>query len=156
MKNAKQIIVSNIQWDAPKSANLPDNVMININDDNADLLEDIDGYADNLSDYLSDTYEYCHEGFSVDIITDLKETAECIVAILADCGFDDVTDSSGYFVIKEFDDNTDRAVDVYKSTNGGNPHYIIYCSYEDDSSDYAYTDDLSVDSLIKKLEELCA
>lgn len=64
MTNIKQIIVTNIKWDAPKSANLPKRVVIDINEDNKYLLEDIDGYADNLSDYLSDTYEYCHEGFS--------------------------------------------------------------------------------------------
>lgn len=65
MKNVKQIIVTAIKWDAPKSANLPKRVVIDINEDNKYLLEDIDGYADELSDYLSDTYEYCHEGFKV-------------------------------------------------------------------------------------------
>ena len=65
MKNIKQIIVTNIKWDTPKSASLPKRVVIDINEDNQYLLEDIEGYADNLSDYLSDTYEYCHEGFNV-------------------------------------------------------------------------------------------
>ena len=65
MKNIKQIIVTNIKWDAPKSVSLPKRVVIDINEDNQYLLEDIKGYADNLSDYLSDTYEYCHEGFNV-------------------------------------------------------------------------------------------
>lgn len=65
MENVKQIIVTNIKWDAPKSANLPKRIVIDINEDNKYLLEDIDGYADELSDYLSDTYEYCHEGFNV-------------------------------------------------------------------------------------------
>jgi hypothetical protein len=65
MENIKQIIVTNIKWDAPKSANLPKRVVIDINEDNEYLLEDIEDYADNLSDYLSDTYEYCHEGFNV-------------------------------------------------------------------------------------------
>ena len=66
MENIKRIIVTNIKWDAPKSAKLPKKVIIDINEDNEYLLEDIDGYADELSDYLSDTYEYCHEGFAVD------------------------------------------------------------------------------------------
>ena len=65
MKNIKQIIVTNIKWDAPKSVSLPKRVVIDINEDNQYLLEDIEGYADNLSDYLSATYEYCHEGFNV-------------------------------------------------------------------------------------------
>ena len=64
MENVKQIIVTNIKWDAPKSANLPKRVVININRDNECLLEDIDGYADELCDYLSDEYEYCIEGFN--------------------------------------------------------------------------------------------
>ena len=83
----------------------------------------------------------------------LKLIAKCIAEILDDCGFDDVTDSSGYYIIKEIDNEVDRAVDVYKSTVGGNPHYVIYCSYEDDSFDYRYTNDLSVEQLESKLEE---
>jgi hypothetical protein len=83
----------------------------------------------------------------------LKEIAECIVGALEDCGFNDVTDSSGYIVIKEFSDGTDRAVDVYKSNEDGNPHYVIYCSYEDEDFDYRYTDDLSVEQLENQLKE---
>lgn len=64
MRNITKIIVTNIKWDADKSAKLPKRIVININKDNEHLLEDIDGYADNLSDYLTDEYEYCHEGFS--------------------------------------------------------------------------------------------
>ena len=65
MKNVKQIVVTNIKWDAPKSANLPKRVVIDINKDNEYLLEDIEGYANELCDYLSDEYEYCIEGFNV-------------------------------------------------------------------------------------------
>jgi hypothetical protein len=65
IKKVEKITVTSIQWDAPKSADLPKQIVIEINMDNADLLEDIDGYANNLSDYLSDTYDYCHEGFNV-------------------------------------------------------------------------------------------
>lgn len=61
----KQIVVTDIKWDAPKSANLPKRVVIDITAENEYLLEDINEYAENLSDYLSDTYEYCHAGFSV-------------------------------------------------------------------------------------------
>ena len=57
------IKVTNIVWDAPKSVNLPKQLIIKINMDNVDLLEDIENDADNLSDYLSDTYDYCHKGF---------------------------------------------------------------------------------------------
>lgn len=65
MTNVKQIIVTSIKWDAPKSADLPKRVVIDINKDNEYLLEDIDGYADELCDYLSDEYGYCIEGFNV-------------------------------------------------------------------------------------------
>lgn len=39
--------------------------LIDINEDNEYLLEDIEYCADNLSDYISDTYGYCHNGFKV-------------------------------------------------------------------------------------------
>lgn len=83
----------------------------------------------------------------------LKNIARYIVEDLERCGFDDVTDSSGYYIVKEFADGTDRAVDVYKSNDGENSHYVIYCSYEDEDFDYKYTNDLSVEQLISKLEE---
>lgn len=85
----------------------------------------------------------------------IKETAMVIVEELSTKDFNDVTCGSGYFIVKEFEDGTDRAVDVYKSTLGGYPHYVIYCSYEDDDFDYMYTDDLSVGQLESKLEEFC-
>lgn len=68
MKKVKQIVVTNIKWDAPKSAKLPKKVVIDIVEANEHLLEDIDGCAEAVSDYLSDTYEYCHEGFGVKCI----------------------------------------------------------------------------------------
>ena len=83
----------------------------------------------------------------------LRTIAECIIEVLNGCRCDDITDSSGYFVIKEFDDGTDRAVDIHKSSVGGNFHYVIYCSYEDEDFDYKYTDDLSVEQLENKLIE---
>jgi hypothetical protein len=83
----------------------------------------------------------------------IKDIARYIAEDLENCGFDDVTDSSGYYIIKEFADGTDRAVDVYKSTVDGNPHYVIYCSYEDEDFDYRHTEDLSVEQLESKLEE---
>ena len=83
----------------------------------------------------------------------LKLIADCIVEDLKHCGFNDVTDSSGYYIIREFEDGTDRAVDVYKSNNDGKSHYVIYCSYEDEDFDYKYTEDLSVEQLVNKLEE---
>lgn len=61
----RQLEVTDIMWDAPKSANLPKKVVITIDETNEYLLEDIEEYAENLSDYLSDTYEYCHAGFNV-------------------------------------------------------------------------------------------
>lgn len=67
MQKIKKIIVTDIDWDAPKPANLPEEVTIDITPENEDLLEDIHGCADSLSDYLSDTYGYCHKGFTVDV-----------------------------------------------------------------------------------------
>lgn len=66
IKNIEEIIVFNIKWDTDgEDVNLPKKVIIKVTVDNADLLEDISGYADNLSNYLSDTYGYCHKGFKV-------------------------------------------------------------------------------------------
>lgn len=84
----------------------------------------------------------------------IKYIAQYIAEDLKRCGFDDVTDNSGYYVIKEFDDGTYRTVDVYKASDNGSLHYVIYCSYEDDDFDYVYTDDLSVEQLEDKLREL--
>lgn len=86
-------------------------------------------------------------------IENLKSIAKCIVEDLMNCGFDDVTDSSGYYIIKKIANGTDRAVDVYKSSVGGKFHYVIYCSYDYEDFDYKYTDDLSIEQLISKLEE---
>lgn len=83
----------------------------------------------------------------------LRDIAEYIVGVLKYCQFNDVTSSSGYCVIREFDNEMDRAVDVYKSDEDGRPHYVIYCSYEDEDVDFMYTDDLSVEQLANKLEE---
>lgn len=92
-------------------------------------------------------------GFGYLVENSLDSVANDIVMELEHCGFDDVTDSSGYFTIKEFSDGAERCVDVYKSTNDGNPHYVVYCSYEDEEHDYKYTDDLTVGALIKVLKE---
>lgn len=83
----------------------------------------------------------------------LKKIAQYIVEDLENCSFNDITDSSGYYIIREFADETDRAVDVYKSDHWGYPHYVIYCSYEDESYDFMYTDDLSVEQLESRLRE---
>ena len=92
-------------------------------------------------------------GFGYISENSLDGIANDIMIELENCGFDDVTDSSGYFVIREFPDGSERCVDVYKSTSGGNPHYVVCCVYEDDEHDYEYTDNLEAESLIKVLRE---
>ena len=94
--------------------------------------------------------KYCEydEPISIDA------TAKSIYDRLQYCGFNDITDSSGYFLIKQFEDGTDRAVDVYKSTEDKVPHYVIYVSYEDDNFDYRYTKDLSLEELTRVLKEI--
>lgn len=89
----------------------------------------------------------------VGAIKNLKSIAQHIAEDLRCCGFDDATDSSGYYVIKKFANGTDRTVDVYKSAVDGNPHYVIYCSYEDGDFDFRYTKDLSIKQLADKLKE---
>ena len=84
----------------------------------------------------------------------IDATAKSIYDRLQYCGFNDITDSSGYFLIKQFEDGTDRAVDVYKSTEDGEPHYVIYISYEDENFDYKYTNNLSLEELTRVLKEI--
>ena len=85
---------------------------------------------------------------------DLAVTASVIVDTLECLGFNDCTNSSGYYVIKRFEDDSEYCVDVYKSNLDGYDHYVVYCSYDDDTSVYAYTEDLSAESLEKVLREL--
>lgn len=86
----------------------------------------------------------------------LTEVARAIVETLESRGFNDCTNSSGYYVIKDLGDDLERCVDVYKSNDDGaeRDHYVVYCSYEDEEHDYRYTDDLSVESLEQVLREL--
>lgn len=65
LETVKQIVATGIKWDASKSSDLPKRVVIDITLNNAYLLDDINGYADELCDYLSDEYGYCIEGFNV-------------------------------------------------------------------------------------------
>lgn len=84
----------------------------------------------------------------------MLQLAEDIVIELKESKFDDVDDSSGYFLIREFEDGTERSVDVYKSTKRGYPHYVINVRYEDDTSDYKHTKDSSIKALQNILEEI--
>lgn len=65
----KRIIVTNIEWDAPKSATkkLPKEITIDVTPDKEYLLEDAEDYADAVGDYISDMTGWCHYGFAVDI-----------------------------------------------------------------------------------------
>ena len=65
LETVKQIVATGIKWDAPKSVALPKRVVIDITLDNANFLDDINGYADEFCNYLSNEYEYCIEGFNV-------------------------------------------------------------------------------------------
>lgn len=85
----------------------------------------------------------------------MHNMAENIVKHLESCGFDDCTDCTGYLLLRNFGNEKERLVDVYKSTGDGSedPHYVICCRYEDGYADFLYTKDLSVDDLATKLEE---
>lgn len=69
-----QISVTNIDWDwdgkhdgEPCPEHLPTELVIDDPELVPKLSEDIDGYAENLADYLSDTYEYCVCGFVAEL-----------------------------------------------------------------------------------------
>lgn len=61
-----QIRVYDIEWDADGVEGLPEEIIINV-EENDPLLEDIDGAADNLSDYISDEVGFCHYGFKAEM-----------------------------------------------------------------------------------------
>lgn len=60
----KKITVSNIDW-YDGNDTLPSK--IEIVDPDPALLEDIEGEAENLAEYLSDKYGYSVNGFAVDV-----------------------------------------------------------------------------------------
>ena len=84
----------------------------------------------------------------------LSKIAQDIVNVLYNCSFNNITQGSGYFVIKKIDDELDRCVDVTKwKKDDGTCYYAVYCLYEDDEGEWRYTKTLSVDELTKILEE---
>lgn len=78
------IIVSDINWDTDGNKEikkkLPKEVLIPITENNFNLIEDWNGCAENICDFLSDNYGYCIYSFSVDIEVDeldiVKENEE--------------------------------------------------------------------------------
>lgn len=86
----------------------------------------------------------------------LLKIAQDIVEILKERNFDDCTDHSGYFTIKE-DKENEINVCVHKSAYCGVPaHYAIYVAYEEiGAAEWKYTEDLSVDSLFEVLKRIC-
>lgn len=120
--------------------------------------ECLQDYVNNhMYDIESELIELAKEGGEYDenlSPINIEATAQSIYDRLQYCGFNNITDSSGYFLIKQFEDEIDRAVDVYKSTDDGEPHYVIYISYEDDNFDYKYTKDLSLEELTRVLKEI--
>ena len=67
-----KIVVSDIKWEKLKNKTYPPKeIEIPMNEiKDVFLLEDIEGYADYLSDYLSDKYGYLHYGFSTSVEKD--------------------------------------------------------------------------------------
>ena len=59
-----KIIVKNIKWDTDGETvdGLPDNVVID------ELTPNMAEVEDEISDYLSDTYGFCHYGFDYEIV----------------------------------------------------------------------------------------
>lgn len=68
-----KIKITNIDWDIDEDdltyakENLPSQTEIEITSETKYLLEDIDGYADNLTEFLSDKYGYCLNHYDVEV-----------------------------------------------------------------------------------------
>lgn len=88
----------------------------------------------------------------------LLKIAQDIVEILKERNFDDCTDHSGYFTIKEEKEN-EINICVHKTTyayNGFSAHYAVYVAYEEEgTTEWKYTENLSVDSLFEVLKSIC-
>ncbi len=102
---------------------------IDYDEDDEELIEDVDEY--------------------------LMDIAVEIADVLDDCEFDDITDHSGYYTIKEFDEEypEDRVVCVNKMSDDGQLYYSVYCVFEDETADWHHTNSLSVDELFDILKE---
>ncbi len=61
----KRIIVTDIGWDSTEE--LPSEMTIDVTPESEYLLDDINGSADNLSDYISEQTGYCHLGFCAEV-----------------------------------------------------------------------------------------
>ena len=68
------LVITDIKWDLEdedltkediENLNLPENIRLENPDE--ELLEDVDGYADNICDWLSDEYGFFVKGFHTDI-----------------------------------------------------------------------------------------
>ena len=92
---------------------------------------------------------------------ELMKIAQCMANELVDCRADDITDHTSYYTIREFEygefeDLGYRVVCANKFIDEeyGRLYYGVYCSFEDDeSSDWKYIENLSVDELFKVLKE---
>lgn len=109
----------------------------------------IDGAIKSLNG-VKRTVETEIDDIEIDIVAD---TAEEIVETLKLYGVDDVTASSGYFLIKEFPDGSTRTVDAFKAEEDGNIYYVVCCKYEDDTSEWKQTQSLSIEELKEVIKE---
>ncbi len=68
----KQIVITEIEWDAPNDIALPQKIVIDITEEARHLLADKERYIENIteyiSNYISDAYGYCHNGFKIEIL----------------------------------------------------------------------------------------
>lgn len=103
---------------------------------------------------FSEFMDFLTEKTASPTVEDMNTIAHNIAEFLKYSPFDNITVSSGHYIVREFPDGGIRTVDVYKSTDGGTPHYTVLCLYEDDQSDWKYTETLSIEELAEVLKEV--
>ena len=124
----EQIRAINIEWDTDENEDhLPINVIVP--DEYIPIGDyDADEFAEEISDWLSDEYEFCHKGFELVFMTsdDLKEEEEKLKRAIYDAGVNAIEEFLGHSLEN---DSTDTDIESEMDdalTNIPDEEYLQY------------------------------
>ena len=115
----------NIRWDTDGDKKLlealPTEVLINDEDlrHYIDPDADCDAKMDAVSDYLTDTYGYCHKGFDTCILPSEEElnVLDIIESVLALQGYDVMDANGNTYIVRSAKDDLDFEIRVQAIAN---------------------------------------